>query len=81
MRLKCMQMHNPDLARRSPRGGRVLCPEKRTFKTLGHVVANSYHVKLIWHRLCVAWAGGPVVEFRVLVSGSISSGGDHGMHC
>ena len=33
---------------------------------------------------CVAWNGGPVVEFRFLhsvVAGSISSGGDHGMHC
>ena len=32
MRLKCMRTHNADLGRRSPRGGRVLCPEKCTFK-------------------------------------------------
>ena len=39
---------------------------------------------LIWHRSCVAWTGGPLVEVRFLHSGvtsSISRGGDHGMHC
>ena len=52
--------------------------------TLGQVVAHFHHDKLIWHHLCVIWTGGPVVEFRLLhsvVVGSISSGGDHGVHC
>ena len=43
MRLKCMHKHNTELRRRSPGGGSVLCPEKRTFKTLGHVIAHTYH--------------------------------------
>ena len=43
-----------------------------------------YHDLLIRHRLYVASTHGPVVEFRLLhtvVVGSISSGGDHGVHC
>ena len=80
-----MRKYNTDLGRRSPRGGRVLCKVKTYFQdTLDHVVMYSYHDWLIWHRFCVAWTGSPVVEFRFLhsgVAGSISSGGDHGMHC
>ena len=40
--------------------------------------------RLIQHRLCVTWTGGLVVEFRLLLTvvvGSISSGGDYGVHC
>ena len=80
-----MQMHNADLGIHSPRGGRVLCKIKTYSQdTLDHVVAHSYDDWLIWHRLCVAWTGSPVVEFRFLhsgVAGSIFSGGDHRMHC
>ena len=52
--------------------------------TLDYVVVLSYDDWLIWHRLRVAWTGGPLVEVRFLhtgVAGSISSGGDFGMHC
>ena len=79
-----MRTHNSDLGRRSPRGGRVLCREFvpiRHFRSSGHTV---HHVLLIWHLLYVAGTGGPVVEFRLLhivVIGSISSGGDHSVHC
>ena len=80
-----MWMHNANLGKRSPRGGRVLRKEKTYFQdTLDHVVAHSYHDWLIWHRLCVVWTSGPVKEFWFLhsgVAGSISSCGDHGMHC
>ena len=52
--------------------------------TLGQSGRAFHHDWLIWHRLCVIWTGGPVVEFWLLhsvVVGSISSGGDHSMHC
>ena len=52
--------------------------------TLGESGRTIHQDLLIQHRLYVAWNGGPVVEFRLLntvVAGSISSGGDHGVHC
>ena len=52
--------------------------------TLGQVVTHCRHDLLIRHRLCVILTGGTVVEFRLLhtvVAGSISSGGDYGVHC
>ena len=48
MRLGSMWMHNTDLGRRSPRGGRVLCKVKAYFQDkLDHVVAHSYYDWLI----------------------------------
>ena len=54
---------------------------KRHIRSSGRAI---YHDLLIWYHLYVAWTSGPVVEFRLLhtvVVGSISSGGDHGVHC
>ena len=85
MKLKYMRLHNTDLERRSRRGGRVHCKVKTYFQdTLDHVITHSYHDWLIWHRLCVAWSGSPLVEVRFLhsrVTGSISSDRDHNLYC
>ena len=74
-----MWIHNTDLGRRSPWGSRVLCREyvpsrhiRSSGRALSPLLVNS------------TWTGGPVVQFRLLpteVVGSISSGGDYGMHC
>ena len=64
-----MWIHNTDLGRRRPGGGRVLCRD----------YAPSFR-----HRLYATWTGGPVTEFRLLppvVVGSISNDGDYGVHC
>ena len=81
-----MRTQNSDSGRHSPGGGRVRCREyapikKRHIRSSGRTI---YHDLLIQYCLYVAWTGGPVVEFRLLhtvVAGSISSGGDHGVHC
>ena len=81
-----MRTRNSDLGRRSPGGGRVRCREyvaikRRHIRSSGRTI---YHDLLIRYRLYVAWTRDPVVEFRFLhtvVVGSISSGGDHGVHC
>ena len=64
----------PEVAVSSVRGIRTL-PD--ILGQSGHAI---YHDLLIRHRLWVAWTGGPVVE-HIVVAGSISSGGDHGVHC
>ena len=63
-------MHKAVLGRHSPTGGRVLCKVKTYFQdTLDHVVALYYHDWFIWHHLCVALTGGPLVEVRFRHSG------------
>ena len=63
----------------------IICKVKTYFQdTYDHAVAHSYDDYLIWHRFCVAWIGGPLVEVRFLhseVAGSTSSGGDFDMYC
>ena len=52
--------------------------------TLGQVITHCHQDKLIRQLLYVTWTGGPVAAFRLLhsvVVGSISSGGDYGLHC
>ena len=68
----------PEVAMSSVRGIRTL---QDTLGQSGHTI---YHNLLIQLRLYGAWTDGPVVEFQFLhtvVVGSISSGGDHGIHC
>ena len=84
MRYYFMRTHNCDLGRRSPWGGRVLCREyvrSRHIRSSGHALSlwlvNSASLTCDMNR----WS---VVEFRLLhtvVVGSISSGGDYGVHC
>ena len=68
----------------SPGGGRV---PTREYIPSRHIRSSSRAIHpdlLIQHHLYVAWTGGPVVEFWLLhtvVVGSISSCGNHGVHC
>ena len=42
---------------------------------------HSNYDWLIWHHLNVAWPSGRVLALHAVVACSISSGGDHGIHC
>ena len=80
-----MRTYKSDLGKRSPGGGRVCCREYVPIKKT-HLVGWSRNLPWLVNsdRLYVAWAGGPVVEFRFLhtvLAGSISSGEDHGVPC
>ena len=66
----------------------VVVPSVRGICTLRDTLGQSgraiYHDLLIRLCLYVAWTGGPAVEFQLLhteVACSISSGGDHDVHC
>ena len=79
-----MRTHNSDLGRCSPGGGRVLCMEYVPIRHIRSSGRTIHHDLLIRPRTYVTWTGGPVVEFWLLHTvdvGSISSGGDHGVHC
>ena len=87
--VKFMRLHNANLGRRGLRGDRVLCRVTYLKNVPSRHIRLSGRAFPPWlvnlaSLVCVAWTGGPGVEFRHLhpvVVGSISSGGDHGMSC
>ena len=77
-----MRIHNSDFGRRSPGGGCVLC---REYVPSRHIRSSGWALSLwLFNSASFMCDSGPVVEFWLLHTvavGSISSGGDYGVHC